>query len=288
VICQKSLDDSLDILCSCTVLLLVAAASLSFGLSKKLRRGTVDPFLAGARGGRLPKVVNSAALWALAPVTRAMIALGISANAVTAVSLLLGGAAGALLAMGHFGVASLFFAAASLGDAIDGLVARATRTETAAGALFDASVDRYEEFFAFGGLAIFFRSSGILLAIMLLALVGAFMVSYGSAKAEALHIAVPAGSMRRAERAICLAIGTTLVPMIAALSARLGGPAWCGEVPVLMAIGLIAVSSNVSAVRRLRLVAAAVSPRSLRVERESIPRVGSQASVPIDVRASAK
>jgi CDP-diacylglycerol--glycerol-3-phosphate 3-phosphatidyltransferase len=262
-------DDSLDILCSCTVLLFVAAASASFGLRSKLRRATPDPLPGPLRASGLPKVVTSAALWALAPFMRAMIALGISANAVTAISLLAGGAAGAFLALGHFGLAALFFAAASLGDALDGLVARATRTESAAGALFDASVDRYEEFFAFGGLAIYFRSSGVLLALMLLALVGSFMVSYGSAKAEALRVPVPPGSMRRAERATCLSIGTTLVPVVGALSARLHGPSWVGEIPVLLAISVIAISANVSAVQRLRTVATAVSPAT--PERAAVP-----------------
>jgi CDP-diacylglycerol---glycerol-3-phosphate 3-phosphatidyltransferase len=279
------MDNSLDILCSCTVLLLVAAAAASFSLSKTLRRAATDPFLADGRAmGSLPRVVTAAALWALGPVTRAMIALGISANAVTAISLVAGGAAGILLAFGHFGVAALLFAAASLGDALDGLVARATRTESAAGALFDASVDRYEEFFAFGGLAIYFRASGVLLGLMLLALVGSFMVSYGSAKAEALHVAVPRGSMRRAERATCLSIGTTLVPIASALSGRLHGPTWWGEVPVLLAIGVIAVSSNVSAVRRLRTVATAVSPPPRAVARERASGPAPQATPGVSVR----
>jgi CDP-diacylglycerol--glycerol-3-phosphate 3-phosphatidyltransferase len=191
-----------------------------------------------------------------------MIHLGISANAVTALSLVGAGVAGIFLACGHFGVAALLFAATSLGDALDGLVARVTRTESAAGALFDASADRYEEFFALGALAIYFRTSGLLLTLVLLALAGSFMVSYGSAKAEALHVEVPAGAIRRAERATCLSIGTTLVPIVEALSGRLHGPTWLGEVPVLLAIGTIAIAANVSAVRRLREVAIAVSPRS--------------------------
>ncbi len=78
---------------------------------------------------------------------------------------------------------------ASLGDAVDGLIARATQTVSPGGALFDASVDRYEEFFILGGIAYFFRSSGLLLATTLLAFLGSFMVSYGSAKAEALGVA---------------------------------------------------------------------------------------------------
>jgi CDP-diacylglycerol--glycerol-3-phosphate 3-phosphatidyltransferase len=253
------MDNSLDILCSCAVLLLVAAATASFALSRKLRRDDGVRLEAAPKTVGLPRVVTSAALWALNPFARAMIALGISANAVTGLSLFAGGVAGVSLACGHFGVAALLFATASLGDALDGLVARATRTESAAGALFDASVDRYEEFFAFGGLAIYFRSSDSLLALMLLALLGSFMVSYGSAKAEALRVAVPAGSMRRAERATCLSIGTTLVPIVGALCGRLHGPVWLGEMPILLAIGVIAIGANLSAVRRLRDVAAAVS-----------------------------
>jgi CDP-diacylglycerol--glycerol-3-phosphate 3-phosphatidyltransferase len=285
------MDDSLDILCSCAVLLFVAAASATFGIKKKLGRlgsgvgglPPADPVEDETRAAGLPRAVTSAALSLLAPVAAAMIALGVSANAITAISLVAGGAAGVFLACGHFGIAALLFAGASIGDALDGLVARATRTESAAGALFDASVDRYEEFFAFGGLAIYFRSSGVLLALMLLALVGSFMVSYGSAKAEALRVAVPAGSMRRAERATCLSLGTTLVPIVGSLSAKFHGPGWLGEVPVLLAIGVIAIVANLSAVRRLRDVAASVTPPPPRV-RDRTP----QPAVPIDMSAHAK
>jgi CDP-diacylglycerol--glycerol-3-phosphate 3-phosphatidyltransferase len=192
---------------------------------------------------------------------RATMALKVSANTVTAISLVAGAGAGVLLAYGHFGVAAMLFATASLGDALDGLVARATCTESVAGALFDASVDRYEEFFAFGGLAIFFRSNGILLALTLLALVGSFMVSYGSAKAEGLRVAVPPGLMRRAERATYLSIGAALSPIAGALAQWLGGPLWTGEVPVILTVAFIGVSANVSAVRRLRGIAAAAAAK---------------------------
>jgi CDP-diacylglycerol---glycerol-3-phosphate 3-phosphatidyltransferase len=281
------MDDSLDILCSCAVLLLVVAASASFVLSRRLQRVEEGvPLDVVARTMGLPRIATSAASWALTPFSRIMIALGISANAVTALSLVAGGVAGLFLARGHFGVAALFFAAASLGDALDGLVARGTCTESAAGALFDASADRYEEFFAFGGLAIYFRASSASLALILLALAGSFMVSYGSAKAEALRVAVPAGSMRRAERATCLSIGTTLAPIVGAFSGRLHGPAWLGEIPVLVAIGVIAIAANLSAVRRLRDVAAAVSPPCRPKERErERDRAPAPSSVGVDVSA---
>jgi CDP-diacylglycerol--glycerol-3-phosphate 3-phosphatidyltransferase len=279
------MDDSLDILCSCSVLLFAAAIWATFGISSSLRKHPPRLEEEEGRTSGLPRAATAIALWGLSPVTRAAIALGISAKAVTAGSLAAGAAAGLLLAYGHFGMAALLFVAASLGDALDGLVARATRTESAAGALFDASADRYEEFFAFGGLAVYFRSSGVLLALMLLALVGSFMVSYGSAKAESLRVAVPAGAMRRAERAVCLGVGTTMVPIAAALSQRFHGPEWLGELPVIAAVSLIAVVANVSAVRRLRVVATAVSPKVEPSRRRGAPHT---AAVRVDVGADAE
>ena len=175
-------------------------------------------------------------------------------------SLVAGAGAGLLLAWGHFGMAGVLFVAASCGDALDGLVARATRTESPGGAVLDASVDRYEEFFVLGGLAMFFRSSALLLTVTLAALVASFMVSYGSAKAEALRIPTPRGLMRRPERATCLALGIVLTPVAAALSPGLGGPAWVAELPIIVALVVIGVGGNASAVRRLCSIAAAATP----------------------------
>jgi CDP-diacylglycerol--glycerol-3-phosphate 3-phosphatidyltransferase len=258
------MDSSLDVLSACAILLILVALSMTYGIastpSASTRIPSTDGFRDNQRKTALPLAASAIALWALSPIARAAIVLGVSANMITAVSLLAGAGAGIFLACGHFGVAALFFATASLGDALDGLVARATGTESPKGALFDASVDRYEEFFAFGGLAVFFRSSGVLLALTLLALMGSFMVSYGSAKAEALRVVVPGGIMRRAERATCLSLGTALAPLMGALSRRLQGPSWAGEVPVVLAVAIIAVSANVSAVRRLRAIAAAAVP----------------------------
>jgi CDP-diacylglycerol--glycerol-3-phosphate 3-phosphatidyltransferase len=149
------------------------------------------------------------------------------------------------------------------GDALDGLVARRSRTATPAGALFDASVDRYEEFFILGGLAIFFRSDARLLALVLASLLGSFMVSYGSAKAEAFCVSVPPGWMRRAERAACFSIGTALVPVAGALARFARLPAWVEFTPVLFALAIVAVVGNVSAIRRLRAVAAAAPSAEL-------------------------
>jgi hypothetical protein len=100
---------------------------------------------------------------------------------------------------------------------------------------------------------------------VLLALLGSFMVSYASAKAEALRAQIPRGSMRRPERAAYLIIGAGLTPLLAPLVASHvpGATGWLLEIPALGAVALVALVSNVSAVSRLSKLAIAVGgPRS--------------------------
>jgi len=250
---------SLDLACSFTVLLFAAMVAVAFAFAAitHARRAALE---AQHRSITLPRIASIMTHWALDPLVRALIAADVSANTITGASLVAGLVAGLALAAGHFGVAAALLVAASLGDALDGLVARGGHSESPAGALFDASVDRYGEFFSLGGLAIYFRESGPLLALVLSALMGSFMVSYGSAKAEALRVPVPPGAMRRAERATCLCLGTTLVPIAGAISTACDAPTWLEYAPLVLALVLIGGAANVSAVRRIRAIAARVSP----------------------------
>ncbi len=86
---------------------------------------------------------------------------------------------------------------------------------------------------------------------MLLSLQGSFMVSYGSAKAEALGVTAPRGAMRRAERAAHLCAGALLSPIAGTLAERASLPSWVADAPMLGALALVGIVSNVSAVRRL-------------------------------------
>ncbi len=191
-----------------------------------------------------------------------LVALGVSANAITCMSIALAAIAGMLLAFGRFVPAAVLMVIASLGDALDGAVARRGGSTSATGALLDASGDRYQEFFFLGGLAVFFRASSFALIVTLFALCGSFMISYGSAKAEALGVPVPPGVMRRAERAVCLCVGTLLAAPWQApwpwLTAGYGVPARTEPWPVLASLTVIAVVANVSAVRRFRVIARGV------------------------------
>jgi CDP-diacylglycerol--glycerol-3-phosphate 3-phosphatidyltransferase len=195
----------------------------------------------------------------LSPLVEFLAAIGVRANDVTVVSLFAGLVAGAALAMDEFGWATFAIAFASLGDAVDGMLARRTGSASVGGALLDAAVDRYGEFFVLTGLAVLFHESTLILVLVLLALAGSFMVSYGSAKAEALRVAVPDGMMRRAERATILCVGVALVPFAGEVATRLDTP-WLHHAPVLLAVVVVAIAANASAVRRLRVVALAAAP----------------------------
>jgi phosphatidylglycerophosphate synthase len=225
--------------------------------------------------------VPRVALRAVDPVVTVLVRWGVSANAVTLVSLVLAAIGGVLLCVGLLGPGCLVMVIASLGDAIDGPLARRTRSASVGGALLDASVDRYEEFLFLGGLAVYLRASVPALLVALFALAGSFMVSYGSAKAEALAVAVPPGAMRRADRAICLCLGVGATPAFGWLAARGAVPGWAARAPLFAALGLIAVVANASAVRRLRGLAHA----SLRAAAREIPPDASVPGVP-DPRAS--
>ncbi len=216
----------LDLHASVLLLTVVAAVAGSYAVRLAVAGPAHFPRVDAA--GASPFLGRSAmemAYWSLQPLGNACVSMGLTANGITRASLALGAAAGVALALGHLGVAAALATAASLGDALDGMVARTTRTASRSGAILDAAADRYQEFFFLGGLALHYHDSAVKLAVTLLALVGSFMVSYGSAKAEALGVAAPRGAMRRAERAAYLCGGALLSPLAwAATDAGALGP----------------------------------------------------------------
>ena len=86
------------------------------------------------------------------------------------------------------------------------------------------------------------------------------MVSYTTAKAEAMGVAPPRGAMRRAERAVYLMVGAALTPVASALFADSPSLA-LRELPIILALTIVAVVANISAVQRLAAIAAALRAR---------------------------
>jgi CDP-diacylglycerol--glycerol-3-phosphate 3-phosphatidyltransferase len=194
----------------------------------------------------------------ITPIAHACMVLGIPANAVTLASLGLAAIAAALFAFGDFGLGAVVGAAAAMADAVDGLVARETLTASRLGQVLDTTVDRYVEALLFGGIALHVRHDGWLLALVLLALVGAFMVSYASSVLRELGAQSAGGAMRRAERMVYLLGGAAIVPLASWLKPEAGSHAHLAT--LLLALGAIGVIGNASAVSRIVSAGSALSP----------------------------
>lgn len=188
--------------------------------------------------------------WAVEPVVKALVWLGITANGLTWSALVFGVGAGVALAFGNFGLATLLSTMSTIGDILDGQVARLTNTGSDKGELLDAAIDRYTEFAFIGGLIIYYRDSVWQLSIAMAALLASFMISYASAKAEALQVKPPRGLMRRHERATYLIVGAGFTSMFGGYLQN----AW-SELPIstfqLVALLAVGVIGNGAAVLRL-------------------------------------
>jgi CDP-diacylglycerol--glycerol-3-phosphate 3-phosphatidyltransferase len=258
-----------DVACSVALAALVLAAFVAY--ARRVSRAGPARSTRVARAGSsllLGRAAMEMGYWAMRPLARVCVAAGVSANAVSWMSLGLAAAAGAALGLGRYGVGAALSAASSLCDGLDGMVARETGSASEAGEVLDAVVDRYAELFFFAGLALHERHDALTLGLVLAATAGASMVSYATAKAEALRVEAPRGVMRRQERAVYLALGVALVPVLAAA----GAPNWGQRAPLYITLALVAVLGNASAVRRLRAIARTVcSPGAARGRSDAEP-----------------
>jgi phosphatidylglycerophosphate synthase len=196
--------------------------------------------------------------WVTEPLWRALLASGLSANAVTGLAAALGLGAALAAAAGRLGLAGWSFLLSGILDVMDGRLARARGEASAAGAAIDSILDRYTDALVLVGLGLYYRESWVLLAV-LLALVGTSAVPYVRAKSEALGFPVGGGLMQRAERILYLGASMALAPLVDAV----WPPSGARPRFVLAAAGVVfvALTSNVTALGRfLRLVRAMGGP----------------------------
>jgi len=135
---------------------------------------------------------------------RGLARLGISANAITYVSLGFAVLSCVFAAMGAFALASLAVVLSGVCDALDGVIARSTNTVSRYGALLDSTIDRVTDALPLLGILIYFGGTPLLALIPGLAMLGSFVIPYARARAEALGIALPTLFMRRPERLVLL------------------------------------------------------------------------------------
>ena len=189
------------------------------------------------------------AQWMLLPLGRFLVRVGGTPDGVTWFSLLPGIGAGVALANGWFGLGAFLSTIASFSDSLDGMLARLSGKSSESGETLDAIVDRYAESSFFIGLIVYYRFSPIMVTLSAIAFLGAFMVSYTTAKAEAQQVAPPRGLMRRNERALYLAVGAGLVPFVRVLLPNRSE--FLQETPMIIAIVLVAIIANLSSFVRV-------------------------------------
>ena len=135
---------------------------------------------------------------------------GITPNAITIISLLIGTIAALLFAYRQPLFAGIVLLIGGFFDIIDGAVARLTGQVTDFGGFLDSVIDRYVDFVVIFG--VMWASQGALLIGVptwvwcVLAIEGSIMVSYTRARAEAAGANLTVGIAERAERILILAI----------------------------------------------------------------------------------
>ncbi len=133
-------------------------------------------------------------------------------------------------------------------DILDGRVARETGLASKFGSFYDSTLDRVSEIVVYFSLYAYFRPMENFWwvgYVVILAMVGSLMVSYTRAKAEALGVECKVGTMQRPERVVLLGVGGLLIPVFDLIA-----PEW-RFAPLLLALGLIAVLANITALERI-------------------------------------
>lgn len=242
--------------------LLIAGAYLAMAAVTLVVRNLVaDPFRdeeTTARGASaiLPMALRQFFIWSLEPLWRLVRWSGIPAHAVTTAAALWGIGSGVAAAGGDLALAGWLYLGAGLFDVLDGRVARHAGTAGPRGAIIDSVLDRYADAAVLCGLAWHLRGHWALV-LALGALVGSLLVSYVRARGEGLGVDVRVGVMQRAERVILLGSTLALAPVVE-LWSRAVVPA---QALVIATLGFLAVTTQVTALRRLAHVVRAFSPK---------------------------
>ena len=147
---------------------------------------------------------------------RLLQAKGITPNQLTIGGCVLSFLTGCLYAGGHIFLAGVLLIAASIPDMLDGALARLSGRASKFGAFLDSTLDRYSDFFLFGGLGIHFAGQGEIrgLIVCLGVLLGTFATSYTKARAENLIDNCRVGFFERSERIVTLLIGSLFSPLL--------------------------------------------------------------------------
>jgi CDP-diacylglycerol--glycerol-3-phosphate 3-phosphatidyltransferase len=170
--------------------------------------------------------------------------LGITPNAITYGALLFAWGSGVAAGLGQYLLSAALLLTSGAFDLLDGVVARAARMTTRFGALLDSTVDRLSDALPLMGLTVASAQRPLVSAVLVVAMMSGFAVSYVRARAEGLGIRLPTLFMRRAERVVLL--------LAALVVGSLTWPGFPSQAAMISIIAVMAALSLVAAVWALR------------------------------------
>ena len=143
---------------------------------------------------------------------RGLAALGVPPNILTIIGVAINIFCGVLFATGNFFGAGIVLIVANLFDMLDGNVARLTGRVTRYGGFLDSTLDRMSDMGAFHGIMVFYaritaHHSTMNVFIGGVGMIMSVLVSYATARSEALGVKANVGFLQRPERVVLLIIG---------------------------------------------------------------------------------
>ncbi len=154
--------------------------------------------------GVLPKDIAEGTRLGMAPLAKRLHGIGVTANGVTVIGLLITLAGSALLAADRPLAAFVVLLVGTLSDTLDGALARVAGGGTRFGEFLDSTADRISDA-AMAAAAVALgaaRGDPLLLWGGLVGLVASFLVSYARAKAESLGVTATVGLAPRETRLV--------------------------------------------------------------------------------------
>jgi CDP-diacylglycerol--glycerol-3-phosphate 3-phosphatidyltransferase len=178
--------------------------------------------------------IGTICMFPLRAIINACVALRIHPNVLTLVGVIINVGAAWALALGRFMLGGVLMICANIFDFIDGKVAHRLQLQSAFGAFWDSTLDRFSDLALLVGLIYLYSNLGRNDYVMVaaLTLVFSIMTSYTRARAESLVDKCKVGFMERPERIVLFMIG--------AFTNRMAGILW-----VILVLSVLAVANRI-------------------------------------------
>lgn len=193
-------------------------------------------------------------MWAISPLVRLSIAVGLTPDHYNYIGLALGLASGIFIALGRLEAGGWMIAFCGIADILDGRIARATGVASDYGDFIDSTFDRFVEAFAYLGFAIYLRHTSFGPFLAASALAGSLIVSYARARGEVLGVLCTGGLMQRGERLVLTCAVCFADPPLVYYRG------WAPGTLVSWMLGFLALTTAVTAVHRTFWISARLRP----------------------------